>query len=104
MDKQKINFTVKGMHCGSCETLIKDELAELPGASDAGIDFKTGQGSVLLNLKLNKPDDVVKAVSKAGYPATLEPIGNEIKIIQKIAPSGKPMKIIVKSISTASGK
>ncbi len=109
MNKRTINFTVKGMHCGSCEMLIKDELEELSGVNDAEIDFKSGEGSVLLDLAINKPEDIVKAISNAGYQATLEPadfkgIPNEIKITQKPIANGKPIKVNVQSITTAAGK
>ncbi|MFA5933181.1 MAG: heavy metal translocating P-type ATPase [Microgenomates group bacterium] len=115
MSKQRINFIVKGMHCGSCEMLIKDELEELPGVSDAEIDFKSGKGSVLLNLTVNKPEDIVKAVANAGYQATVDSIGSanipnergissEIKISQKSVANGKPIKVNVQSITTAAGK
>ncbi|HCE30945.1 TPA: heavy metal translocating P-type ATPase [Candidatus Daviesbacteria bacterium] len=111
MDKQKINFTVSGMHCGSCEMLIKDELGELPGASDAEIDFKSGKGSVFLNLGQSKPDDIIKAVANAGYKATIETLLqkqtngiSDMKVTQKILSNGKPMKIKFQSVTTADGK
>lgn len=37
-----LKLTVKGMHCGSCEVLIKDALLELPGVKKVSIDHKTG--------------------------------------------------------------
>lgn len=109
MDGQKtIYFTVSGMHCGSCEILIKDELSELPGANNAAVNFKSGKGSVVLNLSQNSPDDIIKAIANAGYQATVEPltnpINNEIKITQKKIANGKPMKMTFKAITTASGK
>lgn len=109
MNKQKIDFTVTGMHCGSCEILIKDELSELPGASNPQIDFKSGKGSVLLNLTQNNPDDIIKAIKNAGYQATVEASGqgaisSEIKVTQKKIGSGKPMKITFKTVTQAAGK
>ena len=111
MNKHKINFTVSGMHCGSCEMLIKDELGELSGVSNPEIDFKSGKGSVFLNLGLNKPDDIIKAIANAGYKAIIDtPLQetkdeiSEMKISQKIVPNGKPMKIKFQSVTTAAGK
>lgn len=111
MDKQKISFNVSGMHCGSCEMLIKDELGELPGVSDAEIDFKSGKGSVSLNLEQNSTDDIIKAIANAGYKATIETLPqedknevSEMKISQKIVPNGKPMKLKFQSVTTAAGK
>lgn len=109
MNKQKIDFTVTGMHCGSCEILIKDELLELPGASEPVINFKSGKGSVFLDIAKSHPDDIIKAIKNAGYQAAVETngndaINNEIKISQKKIGSGKPMKITFKTITQAAGK
>lgn len=118
MSKQKIdpsttlrvvNFTVTGMHCGSCEILIKDELNELPGVSDLQIDFKSGKGSVFLNLTQNSPDDIIKAIKSAGYQAIVEAGGQDaissgIKITRKKVANGKPMKITFEIATQATGK
>lgn len=76
--EQQINFTVDGMHCSSCEMLIKDELSELKGVTDIQISHKTGQGSVVLNTNKNVPEDVLKAIEKAGYKAKINPKNTEI--------------------------
>lgn len=65
--KKQIKFIVKGMHCGSCERLIKMELSELKGVSDPAVDYKTGQGSLLLDTTLNSVEDVLNAISNTGY-------------------------------------
>ncbi len=70
--KKIINFTISGMHCSSCATLIKEELAELSGVSDIKIDAKSGQASLNLDTSLNKPADIAKAVHEAGYKADLD--------------------------------
>lgn len=102
---KNINFTVSGMHCASCEMLIKDELGELPGISNVEIDYKSGRGSAFLNLGKNSSDDLIKAITNVGYRAIIEPAAsNEIKVIQKPIADGKPMKITVQSITTAAGK
>ena len=40
----KINFGVTGMHCKSCEMLIKDEIEGIPGVETVAVDHKTGKG------------------------------------------------------------
>lgn len=68
----KVTFEVKGMHCGSCEMLIKDELSEIAGAKDPQISFKTGIGSVLLDTAKSSPDMVLAAIKRAGeYKASI---------------------------------
>jgi len=43
-----LKLKIEGMHCASCETLIRDELSELKGVSDIKVDANLGEGSVLL--------------------------------------------------------
>lgn len=69
---KKYTFQVTGMHCSSCELIIKEELAELPGVSDVIIAHKTGIGSLKLDTKLNSTKDVLGAIKKAGYEAVLD--------------------------------
>lgn len=69
--KKQIKFKVSGMHCSSCERLIKMELADLKGVSEPTIDYQTGQGSTLLDTTINTVDDVLNAISNTGYTATL---------------------------------
>ena len=62
------------MHCESCEIIIKDELSELAGVSEVTIDHKTGKGTLILDESKNSTNDVLKAVSKAGYTAIIDAI------------------------------
>jgi Cu+-exporting ATPase len=65
-----IEFNVKGMHCKSCEMLIKDELSEIEGVQDVVIDHKTGVGKISLVREI-KDDVIVKAIKNAGYIGTV---------------------------------
>lgn len=60
-------FTVKGMHCGSCEKIIKMELEELQGLEDIQIDHKTGQGSLKFDPNIVTQDKIVTAIKNSGY-------------------------------------
>ncbi len=70
--KKLLKLKIEGMHCASCETLIKDELGELRGVSDIKVDAKLGEGSVLLETDTNSIADVLSAVEKAGYKAVAD--------------------------------
>ena len=39
---EKITLKVKGMHCPSCEMLVKDSIEDLSGVRDANASFKRG--------------------------------------------------------------
>ncbi len=67
-----LKLKIEGMHCASCETLVKDELGELKGVSDIKVDANLGEGSVLLETDTNNVADILSAVEKAGYKAVIE--------------------------------
>ena len=106
---EKVTFQVKGMHCGSCEMLIKDELSEITGASDPKIDFKTGTGSVMLDTAKSSPDAIIDAIKRAGeYEAK---ITNQSSTKQdnpapvvKFNKKGQAVKVVVESKTVAEGK
>lgn len=113
----KINFKVTGMHCGSCEMLIKDELSGVPGAADPKIDFRTGMGSVMLDIAKSSPDAVIEAIKQAGeYQANILNVeGNgfvkkssdALKIDTpniKIDKKAQSVKLVVESKTIAQGK
>ncbi|MBU3978506.1 heavy metal translocating P-type ATPase, partial [Patescibacteria group bacterium] len=115
---KKVTFQVKGMHCGSCEMLIKDELGEIAGASDPRIDFKTGIGSVMLDIAKSSPEAILKAIDRAGeYEAKiinvegngfakehLSGVQSVTAPIIKIDKRGQAVKVVVESITVAEGK
>ena len=67
-----LKLKIEGMHCASCETLVKDELGELKGVSDIKVDANLGEGSVLLETDTNNVADILSAVEKAGYKAVID--------------------------------
>ena len=67
-----LNFQVSGMHCQSCEMLIKEELDAITGIKDVSIDHKTGKGSVTLLNGHVKDSQIIEAIKNAGYVASLE--------------------------------
>lgn len=84
MQKQ-IKLKIEGMHCASCETLIKDELSEIRGVSNILVDAKTGEGSVQMETDTASINDLIKAVEKAGYKATAnetDDINQQLTILQ----------------------
>jgi Cu+-exporting ATPase len=104
----KITFQVKGMHCASCEMLIKDELSEIAGASVPRIDFKTGIGSVMLDTAKSSPDTILEAIKRAGeYKATItsQPFAKQDAApIVKFDKNGQAVKVVVESKTVAEGK
>lgn len=109
----KINAKITGMHCQSCELLIKGELEELPGVSEITVDHKTGEAHLVLDESKSSTDDIVKAIKNAGYDATIETkeAGKKTKpfkevVITREKPEGtifNPIKVIYSSRFVAEG-
>ncbi len=57
----------KGMHCTSCETLIREALEELDGVSKAEVSFKTGVVSVNFDDKKVTENDIIEIIEIEGY-------------------------------------
>lgn len=70
---KNINLSITGMHCGSCETLIKDELSEISGVKVESIDHKTGKGLLLLDKENVQFEEILAAIKRAGYQAKIDP-------------------------------
>jgi len=89
--------------------LIADELSELVGVSNPTVSFATGEGSLTLDLSKNSPQDVLAAVKKAGYDATItfqEELATteNAKVSQpEILPS-MPVNILLQTKTIALGK
>lgn len=66
---ENLVFTVKGMHCMSCEKIIKMELEDLEGVKEIKIDHKTGQGSLKFDTQSISQDQIIKTINDAGYEA-----------------------------------
>jgi len=98
--KKHISFSIKGMHCLSCETLTKDELSILSGVSDINVDYKTGKGKLILDSEKNSENDVIQAIKKAGYTASIDGVHNlnikkeNIEVIKKTIKANEPLRVI----------
>ncbi len=84
--KNKILIKIEGMHCPSCELIIKEELAELPGVSDTVVDYKTGFVELFLDNAKNSEGDIIEAIKKAGYKAEITKAQNNITIVKGMDP------------------
>ncbi len=61
-----VKLKVKGMHCKSCEQILKEDLAEIAGISNIFADAKIG----LVSFKAESQEAVKKAkeaIKKTGY-------------------------------------
>lgn len=107
--KQSIELKISGMHCSSCEKIIAAELEELSGVSGIKIDHRAGQASLALDTARTSIDEVLEAVKRAGYQATVANLPTKAEnsgILAKksSAPSGQPLKIKLEANIEAEGR
>ena len=65
----KVQFSIEGMHCGSCAAGIKMVLDSTDGVSDASADWDSKSGEVEYDDEKIKIEDIFKAIEELGYKA-----------------------------------
>jgi copper chaperone len=63
----KIKIKTKGMHCGSCEILVKDALEELEGVNKAEASHESGVVSVDFDENKTNEKEIIEIVKLEGY-------------------------------------
>jgi Cu+-exporting ATPase len=66
-----LKLQISGMDCEACTLTIKKNIEEIKGVYSANIDFNGGTALVETDGQVN-PQDIVKAVAKAGYAASVK--------------------------------
>ena len=106
---QTIQLAIDGMHCASCEMLIGEELRETKGVSQVSVNAREKAAKLLLDMEKASIEDVLAAVDRAGYKATVAntlPIDQPVaeSIVLKNQSSRKPMKVQFESHLKAEGR
>ncbi|MBI2476684.1 heavy metal translocating P-type ATPase, partial [Candidatus Uhrbacteria bacterium] len=66
-----ITFRVSGMHCASCETLINEEVKEIPGVTNVTTSASEGVSRVTTDGTTSE-EAIIAAIKTAGYDAVPE--------------------------------
>jgi Cu+-exporting ATPase len=70
-------FAVQGMHCASCVAHVEKAAGKVTGVVSASVNLARGRAVVRFNPKTTDEQRIARAISDAGYAATLEsPSGN----------------------------
>ena len=77
----KSNLSIQGMHCASCAQTVSKALSKVDGVEDANVNIATERAYVTYNPHKVSKDELIKAIERAGYGATL----NTEKIILKLS-------------------
>lgn len=62
----KTEINIKGMHCKSCEILIKDELSKIKNISGVSTSYHSGKVFISHSKPLSE-QEISEAINKAGY-------------------------------------
>ena len=64
---ETLSYTVLAMHCGHCERAVKEEVSNVAGVSEVGVDLNTK----IVTVTGSSFDDaaVRAAIEEAGYEA-----------------------------------
>ncbi len=68
---RQIDLQIQGMHCQSCEILIKDELMSLSGIKDVSVDHKAGKATITTQNGQVTDQAIIDAVKSAGYQSLI---------------------------------
>ncbi|MEK6947188.1 MAG: heavy metal translocating P-type ATPase [Nanoarchaeota archaeon] len=90
--KKNITFSIGGMHCASCASIITRALTKTGGVEKAVVNYSTEKVSVDFDDKLTNEDELIKAIKSKGYTAAVAQDAaaekakrlNEIKELKKI--------------------
>ena len=68
-------LTVGGMDCASCVAHVEKALRGVPGVAECRVNLARGRATVRYDAGRATPERIAAAVSQAGYPASVEPVG-----------------------------
>lgn len=69
---EKLKFDVSGMTCSSCASHVNRAVSKLKGVKNVNVNLLLNNMEVEFDNKILKSDDIIQAVKKAGYGASLE--------------------------------
>lgn len=75
---KRAKLDISGMHCASCAGLIERSLKKVPGVTQANVNFAAEKALVVFDEHSAQVEDLVKAVTKTGYGATLVKDGSSV--------------------------
>lgn len=69
--QQTVTLSVPGMDCPVCPITIKKALLQVPGVSQAQVDFERREATVSFDGVRTRVEALIRATAEAGYPSTL---------------------------------
>lgn len=73
---QIVQLRILGMHCASCARLNELALKEVPGVTQASVNYAAEKATVTLDDQAVTPEQLIQAVRNAGYDAEVAVTGD----------------------------
>jgi copper ion binding protein len=70
-ETKSVKLNVKGMTCGGCVSRVKNAVSKLEGVQSVDVDLATGRAEVVFASAKLSPTDVISAINKTGFSASL---------------------------------
>lgn len=67
---QKVEFTISGMTCASCEEHVNHEVNKLPGIINSDASYEKGNAVVEFDKSQTNINEIEKAINSTGYSVT----------------------------------
>lgn len=77
--KMKEKFSVKNMHCTSCERTIKNAVMEMKGVNGISVSYISETADVEFDPLKTDSNAIIETINELGYDASLKTGGKEIK-------------------------
>ena len=68
---KRVQLALSGMHCTSCSHIIERGLKKVDGVKEAHVNFTAEKATVTYDESLATEDDLINAVGKSGYKASI---------------------------------
>lgn len=70
--RQTIHLNVQNMTCAMCKFTIKKALSSVAGTEKVSVNFEDKTATVTFNPQKTNNNALIKAITNAGYPATVQ--------------------------------
>ncbi|HIH10303.1 MAG TPA: copper-translocating P-type ATPase, partial [Candidatus Diapherotrites archaeon] len=75
----RVTLQVSGMHCASCATIIDRSVKKVQGVKESNVNFSTSKATIEFDENRTGENDIIAAVKKAGYGASVQAAGMDIE-------------------------
>ena len=74
---EKVTLPVRGMTCGACSGIIREELKKLHGVVAVDADYEKGTATVTFVKGEVTVEHIVAAINKTGFKASMPPAASD---------------------------